>query len=259
MAPRHVVGSQDIGSHGHVFDPHPQQLGKGKERGPRSLGPKDFQVDGYIGSNADVCVASSSHRSQLLCPSSTTIPSPSLISLINQGPPHRTTPLVDPDTAHSSSRIIRPSQAQREVSALNERLADAEAVISRQESELDHAKSQASAVRSQMAAKRHTTLFVDQHAMAAMINQSSKNRAQDIEAQLGIIEDQLDQTAVSLELAEGKKEALQSCKHQLVKDQADLRDLRQIVAAAEHNVRRHERLIGAEDRVKGLLCGHVIG
>ena len=91
-------------------------------------------------------------------------------SLINQGPPHRITPLVDPDTAHSSSRGVRPSPTQREVSALNERLADAEAVISRQESELDYAKSQASALRSEMAAKRHTTLFIDQHEMAAMIN-----------------------------------------------------------------------------------------
>ncbi|KAJ5406068.1 hypothetical protein N7465_007352 [Penicillium sp. CMV-2018d] len=182
-------------------------------------------------------------------PSCTTNPP----SLVNQGPPHRITPLVGPDTAHSSSRGVRPSPTQREVSALNERLADAEAIISRQESELANAKSEASAMRSQMAAKRHTTLFVDQHAMAAMINQSSKNRAQDIEAQLGIIEDQLDQTAVSLELAEGKKNALQDCKKQIAKDQADLRDLRQVITAAEWNIRRQERLTGAEDRVKGLL------
>ncbi|OQD65935.1 hypothetical protein PENPOL_c005G04042 [Penicillium polonicum] len=152
-------------------------------------------------------------------------------SLVNQGSPHRITPLVDPDTAHSSSRGVRPSPTQREVSALNERLADAEAVISRQESELDYAKSQASALRSEMAAKRHTTL---------------KNRAQDIEAQLGIIEDQLDQTAVSLELAEGKKNTLQDCKKQIAKDQADLRDLRQIITTTEYNIRRQERLTGAD-------------
>ena len=159
---------------------------------------------------------------------------------------------MGPDTANSSSRSGGPSQTQREVSALNERLADAEAVISRQESELDHAKSQASALRSEIAHKRVTTQFIDQHQLEVMITQANKNRSQNIEAQLRILEDQLDQTAVNLELAEGKKEALQSCKHQLVKDQADLRDLRQIVAGAEHNVRRHERLTGAEDRVKGL-------
>ncbi|KAJ5406080.1 hypothetical protein N7465_007364 [Penicillium sp. CMV-2018d] len=179
MAPRHVVGSQDIGSHGHVFDPHPQQLGKGKERGPRSLGPKDFQVDGYIGSNADVCGSSLRSRSE----------SPSVLYDVISflGPPHRTTPpppppLVGPDTAHSSSRIVRPSQAQREVSALNKRLADAEAVISRQESELDHAKSQASAVRSQMGSQRTTTRFIDQHEMEAIITESNKNRSKNIEA-----------------------------------------------------------------------------
>ncbi|CRL26341.1 unnamed protein product [Penicillium camemberti] len=51
---RHIVGSQETGSHGHAFDPHPPQLNKGKERGPRSLRPEDHQVDGYIGSNVDV-------------------------------------------------------------------------------------------------------------------------------------------------------------------------------------------------------------
>ncbi|KAJ5955182.1 hypothetical protein N7501_009461 [Penicillium viridicatum] len=183
-------------------------------------------------------------------PSSSTTNPP---TLVNQGPPHRITPLVGPDTAHSSSRSVRPSQTQREVSALSERLADAEAIISRQESELDHAKSQASALRSEMAHKRTTTRFIDQHEMEAIISQSNKNRSKNIEAQLGIIEDQLDQTAVNLELAEGKKEALQTCKHQLVKDQADLQDLRHIIAAADYNIRRQERLTGAEDRVKGLL------
>ncbi|KAJ5955178.1 hypothetical protein N7501_009457 [Penicillium viridicatum] len=174
-------------------------------------------------------------------------------SLINQGPPHRITPLVGPDTAHSSSRSVRPSQTQREVSALSERLADAEAIISRQESELDHAKSQASALRSQMAQKRTTTRFIDQHEMEAIITQSNKNRSGNIDTQLKILEDQLDQTAVDLELAEGKKKALEDCKEQLAKDQADLRDLHQIVAAADYNIRRQERLTGAEDRVKGLL------
>ncbi|OQD65795.1 hypothetical protein PENPOL_c005G00286 [Penicillium polonicum] len=182
-------------------------------------------------------------------PSCTTNPP----SLVNQGPPHRITPLVGPDTAHSSSRSVRPSQTQREVSALSERLADAEAVISRQESELDHAKSQASALRSEMIHKRVTTKFIDQHQMEVMITQANKNRSQNIEAQLRILEDQLDQTAVNLELAEGKKNALQDCKQQLTKDQADLQDLRHIVADAEYNARRHERLKGAEDRVKGLL------
>ncbi|CAI7581976.1 unnamed protein product [Penicillium viridicatum] len=98
------------------------------------------------------------------------------------GPPHKTTPLVGPDTAHSSSRIVRPSQAQREVSALNERLADAEAIISRQESELAKAKSQASAIRSQMGSQRKTTRFIDQDQMEAIITESNKNRSKNIEA-----------------------------------------------------------------------------
>ncbi|KOS45795.1 hypothetical protein ACN38_g3252 [Penicillium nordicum] len=184
-------------------------------------------------------------------PSSSTNPSSS--PLINQGPPHRITPLVGPATAPSSSRSVQGSQSQRQISALNARLTDAEGIISRQESELDRAKSQASALRSQMASERRTTRLLDQHEMEAMIKQSTKSQSQNIEAQLRILEDQLDQTAENLELAEGKKKALLNCKQQLAKDQADLRDLRQIVAAAEYNVRRHERLTGAEDRVKGLL------
>ncbi|KAJ5196945.1 hypothetical protein N7449_007424 [Penicillium cf. viridicatum] len=183
-------------------------------------------------------------------PSSTANP-PS--SLINQGPPHRITSLVGPDTAHSSSRGVRPSQTQRDVSALNERLVDAEAVISRQESELDDAKSQASALRSQLTSQRNTTRFIDQHEMEALIDQSNKNRSQDVEAQLRILEGQLDQTAVNLELAEGKKKALLDCKQQLAKDQADLRELCQIITVTEYNVRRYERLACAEDRVNGLL------
>lgn len=186
-------------------------------------------------------------------PSSTPNPPNPPSSLVNQGPPQRITPLVGPDTAHSSSRGGLPSQTQRDISALKERLVDAEVVISRQESELDHAKSQAAALRSQMTTTRNTTRFVDQHEMEALIDRSSKNRSRDIEAQLRILEGQLDQSAVNLKLAEGKIKALQLCKQQLVKDQADLRDLRQIATAAEYNVRRDERLRCAEDRVKGLL------
>ncbi|KAJ5417198.1 uncharacterized protein N7487_000748 [Penicillium crustosum] len=64
IARRHVVGSQEQGSHGQVFDPHPRQLGKGKERGPRSLRPEDLHVDGYISSNVDVSGGSLRSRSE---------------------------------------------------------------------------------------------------------------------------------------------------------------------------------------------------
>ncbi|KAJ5196949.1 hypothetical protein N7449_007428 [Penicillium cf. viridicatum] len=130
-----------------------------------------------IEKDSEYDVVSSSRRSQLLYPSLTATPSSSLISVINQGPPHRITTLVGPDIAHSSSRGVLPSQTQRDVSALNERLADAEAVISRQESELDDAKSQASALRSQLTTQRNTTRFIDQHEMEALIDQSNKNRS----------------------------------------------------------------------------------
>ncbi|KAJ5796976.1 uncharacterized protein N7518_005516 [Penicillium psychrosexuale] len=45
IARRHVVESQEPGSHGQAFDPHPQQLDKGKERGPRSLPLEDREYD----------------------------------------------------------------------------------------------------------------------------------------------------------------------------------------------------------------------
>ncbi|KAJ5603040.1 hypothetical protein N7537_005996 [Penicillium hordei] len=183
-------------------------------------------------------------------PSSTATP-PS--SLMNQGPPHRITPLVGPNTAYSSSRGVQPSQAQREVTALNERLADAETVISRQESELNYAKSQASALRSDMKAQRATTRFMEQYQMDTMIHQCNNNRARDIDAQFKIVDGQLDNVSEELEHAEGNESALRRVKQLLEKDQADIQQLRRIVTTAEFNLQRKERLAGAEDRLNGLL------
>ncbi|KAK4868093.1 hypothetical protein LT330_007291 [Penicillium expansum] len=174
-------------------------------------------------------------------------------SLINQGPPHRTTPLVGPATAHSSPFSARPSQAQREVSALNEKLSDAEATIYRQEMELDCARSQAASLQSQVAEKRSTTRFVDQQQINAMVHQSSSNRAREFDAQFKNIDDQLDHVSEELERAEGNTSALQRVRQLLEKDRADVQELRRAVAASEYNLQRQKRLAGAEDRVKGLL------
>ncbi|KAG0156050.1 hypothetical protein PDIDSM_3226 [Penicillium digitatum] len=184
-------------------------------------------------------------------PSSTAKPSS---SLINQGPPHRITPLVGPDTAHSTPIGARPSQAQREVSALNERLSDAEATIHRQEMELSRARSQASALQSKITStQRRTTCFVEQRQMEMLCKKSTSNRAREIDAQFQILDHQLDQVSEDLERAEGKKAALQDVRRAIEKDRRDLQDLRQIVAAAGYSLQRQKRLAGAEDRVKGLF------
>ncbi|KAJ5836497.1 hypothetical protein N7447_002523 [Penicillium robsamsonii] len=183
-------------------------------------------------------------------------PSTHATSLNNQGPPYRITPLVGPDTAHSSSfgqTTVRTSQSQRELSALGSQLVDAEATISRQEMELNHAKSQVSALRSLNAAQRRTTKFVDQEQMDALISQSRGSRSRDVDAQLRVLEDRLDEAAEELERAEGNLKSLQACRQGLAKDQTDLRELRQLLAATEHNMRRQERIVGAESRFKGLL------
>ncbi|KAJ5470504.1 hypothetical protein N7530_007861 [Penicillium desertorum] len=44
----------------------------------------------------------------------------------------------------------------------------------------------------------------------------------------------------------------QGLQYALQKDRYDIQDLRQIVAAAEFNLQRQQRLAGAEDRLKGL-------
>ncbi|KAF4763082.1 hypothetical protein N7455_010606 [Penicillium solitum] len=186
------------------------------------------------------------------------MPGPSSIanppsSLLNQGPPHGITPLVGPDTAHSSPLNARPSQAQREVSTLNTKLTDAEATIYRQEMELNRAKSQASALQSQMKTQRATTCFVEQEQMDQMILDSTNNRARDIDAQFKAIESRLDQVSEDLERAEGSKSALEKLKQTIEQDRVDIRDLRKVVCAAEANLRRQERLTGAEDRMNGLL------
>ncbi|KGO77986.1 hypothetical protein PITC_025140 [Penicillium italicum] len=174
-------------------------------------------------------------------------------SLINQGPPHRITPLVGPDTAHSSTSSVRPSQTQREVSAINQRLSDAEATIHRQEMELSRARSQASALQSQLSTQRSTTRFVEQDQMDSMIRRSNDNRARDIDAQFQTLDNRLDQVSEDLEEAEGNKSALQGVQRAIEKDRKDLRDLREVVAAAEFSLQRQQRLAGAEDRVKGLI------
>ncbi|KAJ6132451.1 hypothetical protein N7471_007666 [Penicillium samsonianum] len=183
-------------------------------------------------------------------PSSTATPSS---SLINQGPPHRITPLVGPDTAHSSPSSARPSQAQREVNALNEKLTYAEATIHRQEMELNRARSQATALHSQLTSQRSTTRFIDQHQMDTMIHQSNSNRARDIDAQFKIVDERLDQVSEDLERAEGNKKALEALKQTIEKDRADVQDLQKIVNATEYSLQRQQRLAGAEDRMKGLL------
>ncbi|KAI3133217.1 hypothetical protein CBS147326_5020 [Penicillium roqueforti] len=190
---------------------------------------------------------SSATPSPIYRPSSTYRP-----SYFPQSPPHRTSPLVGPDTALQSPSGIRPPQKQPEASAL-EVLTDAEATISRQENALNDARSQASALRSQMAKDRNTTKLLDHEQMQAMINQANSNRTSQIECQFQVIEDDLEQVSVDLEQAEGKKKALRDCKEKLARDQADLRDLCQVVAAAGRNQQRQARLAGAEDRLKGLL------
>ncbi|KAJ5360297.1 hypothetical protein N7517_009488 [Penicillium concentricum] len=177
-------------------------------------------------------------------------------SLNNQGPPHRITPLVGPDTAHYSSfeqTTVQPSQSQPEISALGAQLKDAEATISRHEMELGRAKSQLSALQSQTATQRRTTCFVDQQQMDALINQSRNSRSRDVDSQLRVLENRLDEAAEELERAEGNIKSLQACKQSLAKDQTDLQELRQLLAATEHNMRRQERVVGAESRFKGLL------
>ncbi|CAG8089349.1 unnamed protein product [Penicillium nalgiovense] len=171
--------------------------------------------------------------------------------LNNQGPPHGITPLVGPDTAHYSSSGVRPRQTSREVTALNASLADAEGVISRQESNKNNLESQVSALRSQMATHR-TTRFVDPAHMDALINRSCNDRARDIDRQFQILEDRLDQVSEDLERAEGNQAALQGLQYAFQKDRRDVQDLRQIVAATEFNLQRQKRLAGAEDRLKGL-------
>ncbi|KAJ5165041.1 uncharacterized protein N7500_006871 [Penicillium coprophilum] len=176
------------------------------------------------------------------------------LNLNNQGPPHRITPLVGPDTAHSSpfgQTNVHPTQ--RDIRSANEMIADAEAVISRQEAELSRVNSQVSALRSQVAAQRRTTRFVDQHQMDAMIHRSNNNRSRDVDAQFRILENRLDELAEQLERAEGNKTALQKLNQTLQKDQIDVQELRHIVAAAEYSQRRQERLAGAENRMNGLL------
>ncbi|KAJ5044394.1 hypothetical protein NUH16_001196 [Penicillium rubens] len=178
-------------------------------------------------------------------------PTPAIPSLNNQGPPHGITPLVGPDTARSSPLGVRPRQTSRGVTALSASLADAEATISRQESEQNNTGSQVSALRSQVATHR-TTRFVDQAHIDALINRSYNDRARDIDRQFRILEDRLDQVSEELERAEGNKAALQGLQYALQKDRHDVQDLRQIVAAAEFNLQRQQRLAGAEDRMKGL-------
>ncbi|KZN91081.1 hypothetical protein EN45_012090 [Penicillium chrysogenum] len=178
-------------------------------------------------------------------------PTPAIPSLNNQGPPHGITPLVGPDTARSSPLGVRPRQTSRGVTALSASLADAEATISRQESEQNNTGSQVSALRSQVATHR-TTRFVDQAHIDALINRSYNDRARDIDRQFRILEDRLDQVSEEHERAEGNKAALQGLQYALQKDRHDVQDLRQIVAAAEFNLQRQQRLAGAEDRMKGL-------
>ncbi|CAI7586308.1 unnamed protein product [Penicillium discolor] len=137
-------------------------------------------------------------------------------SLVNQGPPHGITPLVGPDTAHSSPLGVRPSQAQR-ASTLNAKPTDTEATIYRQEMELNRAKSQALALQSQMKTQRATARFVDEQQMDHMVSED-------------------------LERAEGDKSALNTIKQTIEKDRADIRDLRMIVCGEEINLRQRQRL-----------------
>ncbi|KAJ6185982.1 hypothetical protein N7519_007283 [Penicillium mononematosum] len=178
-------------------------------------------------------------------------PSTAIPYLNNQGPPHGITPLVGPDTAHSSPSGVRPRRTSREVTALSASLADAEGALSRLETKQDITESQVSALRSQLATHR-TTRFVDQAHMDALINRSCNDRARDIDRQFQILEDRLDQVSEDLERAEGNQAALQGIQYAFQKDRHDVQDLRQIVAAAEFNLQRHKRLAGAEDRFKGL-------
>ncbi|CAG7943038.1 unnamed protein product [Penicillium nalgiovense] len=178
-------------------------------------------------------------------------PASAIPYLSNQGPPHGITPLVGPDTAHSFPSGVRPRQTSREVTALNASLADAEGLISRQESNKNNLESQVSALRSQMATHR-TTRFVDPAHMDALINRSCNDRARDIDRQFQILEDRLDQVSEDLERAEGNQAALQGLQYAFQKDRRDVQDLRQIVAAAEFNLQHQKRLAGAEDRLKGL-------
>ncbi|KAJ5512649.1 hypothetical protein N7463_002201 [Penicillium fimorum] len=175
-------------------------------------------------------------------------------SLNNQGPPHRITPLVGPDTAHSSPfGQTNVRQTQRDICSANDKLADAEAVISRQEGKLNHANSQLSALRTQMANQRSTTRFVDQQQMDMMIYQSKNNRSRDVNSQFCILENRMDEISEELERAEGNRAALQKLQHTLDKDRGDVKQLQQIVAATEYSLRRQERLAGSEARMSGLL------
>ncbi|KAJ5451064.1 hypothetical protein N7491_000246 [Penicillium cf. griseofulvum] len=173
----------------------------------------------------------------------------------NQGPPHRINPLVGPDTAHSTfwGQSTAPSQTQRDLSALSARLADAESIVHRQESELADARSQASALKAQLAKQRSTTRFVDQNEMDRMIRQSTNNRSKDIDAQLTIIDCRLDEVSEDLERAKGNKAALQDWQRRTLKDQTDVKELRAIVSGAQYNMQQHARLKAVETRFQGLL------
>lgn len=135
-------------------------------------------------------------------------------------------------------------------SARIERLTNAEATISRQEQELSHARSQVSALQAQMATQRSSTRFIDQEQMNALVNQSQKHRSRDVDAQLQVLESRLYQVSEDLERAEGDKSTLEAVKRTMEKDRTDIRELQQIVRAAEINLRRQQRLTGAEDRIE---------
>ncbi|KAJ5958677.1 uncharacterized protein N7479_005827 [Penicillium vulpinum] len=213
--------------------------------GPHRNGPVGFQM---VPGPSPHATSSSSSSSSFPSSSSSS-------SHINQGPPHRITPLVGPDTAlsHLGQTTFRPSPSQQQFNTLSERLAEAEQIIHRQESELNDARSQASALKAQMATQRSTTRFLDQHQMDAMIQQSNGNRSRDIDAQLGVLEDRLNQASEEEDLVKDRKLSLETYSKNLSKDREDLQELRQIVTATEYNVRRQERLAGAEVRLKGLL------
>ncbi|KXG50046.1 uncharacterized protein PGRI_060130 [Penicillium griseofulvum] len=181
-------------------------------------------------------------------------PNPPSAPSNNHGPPHRITPLVGPDTAHSTfwGQSTAPSQTQRDLSALSERLADAESTVHRQESELADVRSQASALKAQLTKQRSTTRFVDQNEMDRMIHRSTDNRSKEIDAQLETITSRLDEVSEDLVRAKGDKAALRDWQRRVRKDREDIRELRVLVAGAK-NMEQQARFRAVESRFQGLL------
>ncbi|KAJ5482559.1 hypothetical protein N7475_001371 [Penicillium sp. IBT 31633x] len=205
----------------------------------------------------------------------------------SQDPPHRNTPLAGPDTAQSllghanvqvtNSQLGRfetslletvsmsnvatnsAREAQREISALNNKLEDAETTIAQQEIEKrklekDNARAQAIARGIREAAQEEVARISHQN-MVFEINRASNNRGNEIEAQFEILEDRLKQASCDLELARGKIAALESLKHKLSEELKDWHELSQVVESTEVNKRqRRERISRGEEMVGKLIC-----